>query len=69
MPCVSSRPLKPLLPGRLSAVGGIWPRDWMKVPALTKDVHRAMTKRTDDLKEDSTSVRNKQQQVQVGGES
>ena len=43
MPCVSSRPLKPLLPGRLSAVGGIWPRDWMKVPALTKDVHRAMT--------------------------
>ena len=26
-------------------------------------------KRTDDLKEDSTSVRNKQQQVQVGGES
>ena len=25
--------------------------------------------RTDDLREDSTSVRNKQQQVQVGGES
>ena len=41
----------------------------MKVPASTKGVHRAMNKRTDDLKEDSASVRNKQQQVQVGGES
>ena len=41
----------------------------MKVPALTKGVHQAMNTRTDDLKEDSASVRNRKQQVQVGGES